>query len=97
MVGLTACAAGTELVGDQSRAVAKSVVLPIVEERVPGPEAVLIADCVIENAETTEILSLVKDAATGPDSDTVWLVFEIAKRPGTLKCLATSGLAPLLT
>ena len=79
-----------------ARDAAKNAVRPVLQERLPGVPVEPATDCVIENATAKEILSLAADAVTGPTANTVEIVSDILVRQGTLTCLATEGLPPLL-
>jgi hypothetical protein len=91
---LSACTA--EQQDEIARDAAKNAVRPVLEERLPGVPVEPATDCVIDNATAKEILSLAADAVTGPTANTVEIVSDILVRQGTLTCLATEGLPPLL-
>ncbi len=80
-----------------TRDAAKSVVRPVLEERLPGVPVEPATDCIIDNASSRELLSLAADAVTGPTANTVEIVSDIVSRPETIQCLATEGLPALLT
>ena len=92
---LGACTTGS-ISEDIARATAKSVVLPIVSERVPGPEAQVITSCIIDNATTQELFALARDIGVEAGTSTVQTVFGIATRPQTVSCITRNGLAPFL-
>lgn len=96
VLSLSACMQ-TDLVDDVSRRAAKSVVNPILAQRLPGVPTEPMTDCVIDNATSGEILTLARAAAIGIQPDTYDTVLGIAKRPETIQCIATNGLAPFLT
>jgi len=81
---------------DLTRRAAKNAVRPVLAERFPGVPLEPAADCVIDNANSTELLSLAADAVTGPTASTVEIVTNIVSRPATLACLAAEGLPALL-
>jgi hypothetical protein len=95
LVALTACT--PEIQDELTRDAAKSVVRPIMAERLPGIPAEPATDCVIDNASSRELLTLAADAVTGPTASSVEIVVDIASRPETIRCLATEGLPALLT
>ena len=94
LLTLAACS-GAPLGETVARATAKSVVLPIVAARVPGPEAQVITACILDNAQTAELFSLARDIAVEAGTSTVQTVFAIATRPETLACITRNGLLPL--
>ena len=91
---LAACG-GAPLGETIARATAKSVVLPIVAARVPGPEAQVITACILDNAQSSELFALARDIAVEPGTSTLPTVATIAARPETLACIARSGVLPL--
>jgi len=94
LLALVACAP----VQDQfARDAARQAVRPVLAERFPGVPLEQASDCVINNATGAEIAQLAL-AATQPvvHPTTSALVYEIATRPETIRCLATDGLAPFL-
>ena len=80
-----------------TRDAAKSVVRPVLRDKLPGVPVEPATDCIIDNANSRELLSLAADAVTGPTANTVEIVTDIASRPDTLRCLAAEGLPALLT
>ncbi|WP_022702472.1 hypothetical protein [Pseudorhodobacter ferrugineus] len=78
-----------------ARASAKSVVLPIVQQRLPGPQAEAVAVCVIDNASADEIFSLARDVGTRAGSTTVQTVATILQRPNTAQCVLRAGIPGL--
>jgi len=85
------------LVDQIARDQAKSAVRPVLREQFPGIPLEPSVNCVIDNASAGEILTLARAGATGTtDAATVRLVLDIAKRPDTVQCLATEGLAAFL-
>ena len=91
---ITACT--PEMQDDITRDAAKSVVRPILAERLPGVPLEPATDCIIDNANSRELLALAADAVTGPTASSVEIVAEIATRPDTIRCLAEEGLPALL-
>ncbi len=78
-----------------ARASAKSVVLPIVQQRLPGPQAEAVAVCVIDNATTDEIFTLARDVGTRAGTSTVQTVATILQRPDTIQCVLRAGIPGL--
>lgn len=77
------------------RASAKSVVLPVVQQRLPGPQAEAVAVCVIDNASMDEILTLSRDVGTRAGTSTVQTIAAILQRPNTMQCVLGAGLPGL--
>ncbi|WP_323005560.1 hypothetical protein [Pseudorhodobacter sp.] len=78
-----------------ARSTAKSVVLPVVQQRLPGPQAEAVAVCVIDNANTDEIMTLAKDVGNRAGSRTVQTIATILQRPNTVQCVLGAGLPGL--
>jgi len=91
---LMACTPATR--DDLTRSAAKSAIRPVLAERLPGVPVEPASDCVIDNANSSELLALASDSITGATASTVQTVTGILSRPGTLQCLATQGLPALL-
>lgn len=94
LIILAGCALPTR--DDVTRAAAKSAIRPVLADRLPGVPAEPAADCVIDNANSSELLALASDSITGATASTVQTVTGILSRPGTIQCLATTGLPALL-
>ena len=80
-----------------TRDAAKSVVRPVLRDKLPGVPVEPATDCIIDNATSRELLALAADAVTGPTASTVEIVTNIASRPDTVRCLLAEGLPALLT
>jgi hypothetical protein len=93
-LALAACTA-TNPVEAVARTAAKSVVLPVVQQRLPGPQAEAVAICVIDNANTNEIFSLARDVGTRAGTTTVQTIATILQRPGTVQCVLGAGIPGL--
>ncbi|WP_434290458.1 succinate dehydrogenase [Celeribacter sp. SCSIO 80788] len=93
---LSGCVESSSLVEDTTRTAAKGVVKTVINSKFPGVDADLYVDCVMDNADTDQLVTLAKAAVTGVDETTVSTVTEIASEPETLKCIAQSGLSGLL-
>lgn len=78
-----------------ARASAKSVVLPVVQQRLPGPQAEAVAVCVIDNASTDEIFTLSRDIGTRAGTSTVQTIATILQRPNTIQCVLGAGIPGL--
>jgi type IV secretory pathway VirB2 component (pilin) len=94
VLAIAACTT-TNPVEAVARASAKSVVLPIVQQRLPGPQAEAVAVCIIDNANTDEIFSLSRDIGTRAGTTTVQTVATILQRPNTIQCVLGAGLPGL--
>ncbi|KMK66360.1 hypothetical protein [Puniceibacterium sp. IMCC21224] len=94
ILALVGCTAQSQ---DQiARNAARSSVSRVLAERFPGVPLQPAADCVIDNANATQILALAADSVTGPSQNTVEIVTNIVSQPETLTCLAAEGLPALL-
>ncbi|RUS60202.1 hypothetical protein EGN72_10435 [Pseudorhodobacter sp. E13] len=91
---LSACVASNP-VEAVARASAKSVVLPVVQQRLPGPQAEAVAVCVIDNATTDEIFALARDVGTRAGTTTVQTIATILQRPNTVQCVLRAGIPGL--
>lgn len=91
---LTACSP-TDVADKVGRRAAESVVLPVVSQYMPGPQAQGVTRCVIDNASANEIQTLARDIAVQAGTSTVQTVMGIAARPETLACITKAGLPPL--
>ena len=94
VAGLAACSPAAQ--EQLTRDAARTAVRPVVADTFPGVPLDPAVDCVIDNARGNELLSLAADAVTGPTANTVEIVSNIVRRPGTLTCLAEDGLPALL-
>lgn len=79
-----------------TRDAARTAIRPVLEDRFPGVPLEPATDCVIDNASSSELLSLAADAVTGPTANTVEIVGRIVTRPETIRCLTEEGLAGVL-
>ena len=95
-VALALAACTPEMQDELTRDAAKRAVRPVIAERFPGVPLEPATDCIIDNANSRELLSLAADAATGPTANTVEIVADITSRPETIRCLAEEGLPALL-
>ncbi|MFQ1699285.1 succinate dehydrogenase [Loktanella agnita] len=91
VAALTACSAGD---ADRvARDAAKGVVNRTLESRFPGTNTALMTDCIIDNAEITEVYTIAEAAVVGPSAETSSLILDIATRPDTVRCAADNALA----
>lgn len=92
MLITASCDTAQEVVTKGTRDTAKTVVNQVVERKFPGLNAAPITDCVIDNASTSEILTIAKASVVGIQPDTVDTVVSISQRPETAACIAKNGL-----
>lgn len=93
-VALAACSPESQ---DQiARSAARSTVSNVVAERLPGVPVQPAIDCIIDNANATQIYALAADSVTGPTESSVEIVRDVVAKPETLSCLASQGLPALL-
>ena len=78
-----------------TRAAAKSVILPVVGQRMPETQAEQVTACVIDNATLPELQTLARDVGTRAGTRTVGIVADVLRRPGTVQCVARLGLPGL--
>lgn len=78
-----------------SAGAARSVVLNVVMNQYPRPEADQAADCVIANATPAEVQALARDVGTRAGTTTRANIAAVAARPATRSCVAARGLAPV--
>lgn len=97
--GLSACLDASDAVDTAARNSAKTVVNGVVASQLPGVDASVVTDCVIDNASSSEILEIGQAAVLGTTADTTSLVLEIAQRPDTVSCIAddTLGVGDILS
>ncbi|MHC0054788.1 succinate dehydrogenase [Actibacterium sp. D379-3] len=95
-VALPGCLTTGDVAQAGSRSAAKAVVNTVVADTIPGANVEAYTDCILDHASTSQILDLAGAAVTGVDEATVDVVLDIAAKPGTIKCIAEDGLAPLL-
>ena len=79
-----------------TRDAARAAVTPVLVDRFPGLPVAPAVDCIIDNANSRELLALAADSITGPNANTVEIVTNIVSRPGTVNCLLAKGLPALL-
>jgi uncharacterized protein YaaW (UPF0174 family) len=91
---LLACSPA-QLADNVTRQAAESVVTPVLDDYMTGPQAQGATACILDNAAPAEIRALARDVATVAGTTTVQSVLTIGARPATLACLASVG-APIL-
>ncbi|MGL5009615.1 MAG: hypothetical protein ACRC6I_07005 [Paracoccaceae bacterium] len=91
---LAACSP-QQLADDVTRQAAESVVVPILEDYMPAPQAKGASVCILDNATPDELRMIARDVAVYAGSSTVRNVLAIAQRPATLACFRTVGVSSL--
>lgn len=93
-LALAGCVEPTGQRVEPQRDVARQVVNQIIISRFPpGSPVTPIATCVVENATTAELLSLIQANVTGITPETTQLVLGILQRPETINCVLSQGIA----
>jgi len=91
---LAACSA-QEMGDNISRQAARSVVMPIVQQRLPGPQSEAVTNCVLNNATGAELRTLALDIGTRAGTRTVGIVADVLRRPATVQCVMGAGIPGL--
>ncbi len=79
-----------------AREAAKSVVRPIVVDKLPGVPPDLVTECLIDNMTAGEISTLAQEAATGISPRSTEIVVAVARRPEAIECVTREGLPLIL-
>jgi len=93
-LALTACEQATQRVDGMAREGAKGVVTEAIATRFPQVPKELITpftNCVIDNADATEVRVFAKSAIIGVDDTTVATIRSVLSRPDTVQCLSRSS------
>ena len=77
------------------RRTAETVVTPVLDDYMTGPQAMAATPCVLDAATSDELVLLSRDVAVMPGTSTVQTVLTIAARPAAQSCLAATGTPPL--
>jgi hypothetical protein len=91
---LSACGTGA-LTGRLQDSAARSVVVNVLINQYPKPEAEQATECLLRNASAEERDALARDVGARAGTTTVARIAAIAARPATAQCVAGRGLAPL--
>jgi hypothetical protein len=91
---LPACDPAAVRAGVADRA-AQPVVVNVLVNQYPRPQAEVATECVLANAAPAETEQLARDLGTRAGTSTVATIRSIADRPGSVQCLAARGLAPV--
>lgn len=73
------------------RKAASTVVLPVLQQDMPTPQAQKATDCVMRNASAAEVQALARDVAVVAGTLTEANIRAIALRPETQACFAANG------
>lgn len=88
---MAACSA-QDVALDLSRRTAETVVYPVVNQSMPGPQAQIATDCIVGAATQPQLEALMRDVGTSAGTATVRNVQTIAASPAAQSCLAAQGL-----
>jgi maleate cis-trans isomerase len=75
------------------RRTAETVVRPIVDDRLAGPQVDAATRCVVQNASAAEVQTLARDVGVYAGTSTEATVWAIVARSETQSCLAAAGVA----
>ena len=99
-LALGACTTIQETADQAGRDAAKTIMpetLAVFFPDVPKAFYTPFTNCVVDNADKSEVQSLAGDAVVGVDADTAAVVRTILERPETQQCLSTSVSADVLS
>ncbi len=85
---LAACVDMQDMADQIARQQARQYVNAEVQQRFPGVDATPITDCVIDNANAQEIVTIAGGIALGNTDAATDTVNSVLQRPGTLQCAA---------
>ncbi len=74
---------------------ARAVVVPVMQNYMPAPQAETAADCILQNASIEERRALARDVGVRAGTRTVQNVVSIISRPGTGACMRARGIGPI--
>ncbi|WP_300035977.1 hypothetical protein [uncultured Roseobacter sp.] len=97
---LGACADIQQATDQAGRNTAKTILpeaLAVYFPQVPKSLFKPFTDCVVDNADASEVQSLAADAVTGVDAGTADTIRAVLARPVTQQCLAAAAPAAALT
>jgi hypothetical protein len=90
IAALAVSACNPQAIADKAVArTAESVISPVVGQAATR--------CIVDNASPDELRDLAVDVGVEAGSSTVANIMAIARRPGTVACLAAAGLPPVRT
>ncbi|EAR52415.1 hypothetical protein OG2516_08057 [Oceanicola granulosus HTCC2516] len=70
---------------------ARPVVAAVVSEQVPGALGSAVAECVMTNAATAELVTIAGAVPSDPNPDVVLLIADILARPETVACATAAN------
>ncbi|MBW4709669.1 hypothetical protein KX928_17925 [Roseobacter sp. YSTF-M11] len=97
---LAACADVQRATDTAGRNAAKSILpeaLAVYFPQVPKQLFQPFTNCIVDNADASEVQSLAADAITGVDEGTAATIRAVLSRPGTQQCLTAAAPAALQT
>ena len=88
-LALPACVAGEAVMQETSRSLARTAVNGAAQQYLPGVNVSPFTDCIINNAQTGELLQLAQSASQGANgAGQAWPVVQtIMQRPEAMQCL----------
>ncbi|MCB5408699.1 succinate dehydrogenase [Pseudogemmobacter faecipullorum] len=88
-LALPACVAGEAVMQETSRSLARTAVNGAARQYLPGVTVTPFTDCIINNAQTGELLQLAQSASQGANGVTqAWPVVQtVMQRPEAMQCL----------
>lgn len=92
---LAGCAVANDVADAVARDRAKRVVNTVVTDRFPRVNPAPVTDCIIDAASANEILRLATVGANGATPEVAQEVYDIARRPDSVQCIARNGLTLL--
>lgn len=100
LMSLTACAEVQQATDRAGRDTAKTVLpeaLAVYFPQVPKQLFTPFTNCIVDNADASEVQSLAADAITGVDENTATTIRGVLSRPQTQQCLTAAAPAALGT
>ncbi|WP_298914695.1 hypothetical protein [uncultured Roseobacter sp.] len=100
MLVLSACADVQQATDTAGRNAAKSILpeaLAVYFPQVPKQLFQPFTNCIVDNADASEVQSLAADAITGVDEGTATTIRAVLTRPATQQCLAAAAPTALQT
>ncbi len=95
VVLLLAACSPQDMADTVTRQAAETVVVPVLEDYMPAPQAKGASVCILDNASPQEMRMLARDVAVSAGTSTVDNVLAIGTRPATLACFKSLGLSSL--
>jgi hypothetical protein len=95
LLPLAAACSPQEAADSVLRRTAETVVTPVLDDYMTGPQAQAATRCVLAEAGSDELRLLSRDVGVMPGTSTRQTVLDIAARPGAQSCLIAAGTPPL--